>query len=152
MASSSTMMNEFGTATMAALRANSLEALECWLRQGAAGAKALADRASAAAPESGTTCLLYAIMLSSNVSSLAAAEPPRQAGHGVAVIQLLIKSGARLDGGNCNGQTALLQAVQDRHTDAVELLIAAGADVNRANGRRCYVRFLYVCTNTPKQR
>ena len=49
--------------------------------------------------------------------------------------QVLLRGGARLDARDSSGETPLLSAAQGGHRDCLELLAAAGADVEAADDR-----------------
>ncbi len=75
-----------------------------------------------------------------------------RAGDAASVRALLAHGGDPEATENWHGQTALMWAAIENHADVVQLLIEAGADVNRASTKHDWVKISYSSGNVPKTR
>lgn len=70
-----------------------------------------------------------------------------------ASVRALLEHGGKPDATeNWHGQTALMWAALENHAEVVKLLVAAGADVNRASTKHDWVQISYSEGNVPKNR
>jgi ankyrin repeat protein len=71
----------------------------------------------------------------------------------VASVQLLLAHGGKPDATESwHGQTALMWAAIENHADVVQLLVEAGAEVDRASTKHDWVKISYSEGNVPKTR
>ena len=71
----------------------------------------------------------------------------------VASVKVLLAHGGKPDATeNWHGQTALMWAAIENHSDVVQLLIDAGAEIDRASTKHDWVKISYSEGNVPKTR